>query len=170
MRLSKDDQITMMQRAREYPGPLATWLESLVQAQREVGVNGTFDLESIPVSQQEARLVSNAKAYREGRTDREAHLESIGYKEMDVHQRRAIRKMGDAKIRIIQESDLIPQNTNCWLGTHEVEEWEDDSEDHFLWQVIGTWTSGKDLKKWGCEDCARALAKAHPEADFHAFN
>lgn len=170
MRLSKDDQIILLQRAKEYPGPLAEWLEALVAAQRRVGTNGTFELENIPIAQTPAMRVTKAKEYREGRGDRDEFLERIGYKEMPIVQRRAVRKYMDSEVKIIQEADLIPRDTNCWIGDHKVEEWEDESIDHFLWQMLGTWASGKELKKWGCEECARAVAKAHPEAEFHGFN
>jgi hypothetical protein len=173
MRLTQREQIILMEAARLNPGPLADWLARWVQKQQEVGVNGTFDLSKIPVPgypKMPATDSGTSQAYKDTKVEREAHLASIGYAEMGINQRRAIRRMGDTTIRVIEESDLIPENPNCWLGTHEVEEWKDGSEDHFLWRVIGTWASGQEIKKWGCEDCAKAIAKAHPEAEVHAFN
>jgi hypothetical protein len=169
MRLNQREQIYMMEIARKNPSPLADWLAAVVNAQQEAGVNSSFDLSKIAVPGTD-KARGPSQAFKDSREDREAFFVSIGYAEMDVVQRRAIRKLADSTIREINQSDLIPNDVNCWIGTHEVEEWKDTDEDHFLWQVLGQWTSGKELKKWGCEDCARAIAKAHPEADLNAID
>jgi hypothetical protein len=165
MRLNQKEQIHMMELARKNPGPLADWLARVVQKQQEVGVNATFDLTEIPVPVTESEERRGAsQAFRDSKADREAFYETIGYKEMPIEQRRAIRKLADSVIREINESDLLPNELQCYIGNHEVDYWKNTDEDFFLWQVLGQWTSGKELKKWGCMECGLAIAKAHPEA------
>jgi hypothetical protein len=178
MRLNQREQIYMMDIARKHPGPLADWLVEVVQAQQMAGVNSTFELTDIPVpltiqvNRSTSPVIEQAPApnysYRTGREAREAFLKSIGYQDLPLTQRRAIRKFMDATIDEIRESDLLPGEKTCWMGKHDPEEWGDEDEDHFLWIATGKWSSGIDLKKWGCQDCAVALSKAHPEAKFSA--
>jgi hypothetical protein len=174
MRLNQREQIYMLDIARLNPGPLADWLVQVVQAQQR-SPGATFELISIPVPNTmrpvAAPIPPAATATyssKDSRQAREKFLEDIGYKEFPLTQRRAIRKYMDSTITEIRESDLLPSDKTCWLGKHDPEEWQDETEDNFLWLAVGQWSSGVELKKWGCASCAEALSKSHPEAKFSA--
>jgi hypothetical protein len=164
MRLSQREQIVIQQAADNFPGPLADWLKEWVVRQQEVRPGGTFNLPVIPM-QRPVTVTAPSELPETNRAEQEKFLDSIGYKDLPIIQRRAIRKFMGSVVNQIRQTDLLPSEPRCWMGNHDPDEWKNENEDNFLWQATGKWPSGIELKKWGCEECARALSKAHPEAE-----
>lgn len=184
LRLHQREQILILRAADRYPGPLAQWLRAWVDAQRDAPSGAGIEIEDIPISELEEVDVNairknrlSTPAYQREAQDGEKIdkavqtaklLESIGYKEMELPQRRAIRKTLGAEVKTIEQTDRLPDDPKCWIGTHDMDDWEE--LDCFLWVVTGTFSSGTSLKKWGCGECARAVAKTHPEAILNAID
>lgn len=194
MRLSQREQIQLQKAAHDNPGSLADWLLGWVEAQQRVGVNGSFDINEVPIPVDLDRVVPPAHptitphSYQQGsipgvtvegirkvgtvtatKEAREAArekwrkiLEEVDYPNLPKHQRKAINKFKQARITVVEETDRNPDTEVCWMGDHDMEDWEGD--DFYLWVVTGIWSSQKPIRKWGCKDCAMAIAKTHPEA------
>lgn len=192
MRLSQREQIRLQSAAHNNPGVLADWLLGWVAEQQRVGVNGSFDINDIPIpvdldrvvppthgqgsipgtSVQSIRKVGEVTAAKESREEARERwrkiLEEVGYTKLPKPQRIAINKYKQAHIRVVEETDRMPDTAVCWMGDHDMDDWED--MDFYLWVVAGTWASGKDIRKWGCKECAMAIAETHPEATVNAVD
>lgn len=194
MRLSQREQIMLQKAAHDNPGSLADWLLGWVNRQQEVGVNGTFDIaeitipvdldrmyppapspsqSSVPgVTLEGIRKVGEVTTVKESRVEARDRwrkiLEDVGYKELPKYQRIAINKFKQAHIKVVEETDRMPDTEVCWMGDHDMEGWEAD--DFYLWVVVGVWSSEKPIRKWGCEECAMAIANTHPEAEVHSVD
>jgi len=183
MRLSQREQIILQKAARDNPGALADWLLGWVDKQQEVGVSGSFDIATVTLPQDIDKLfhaeavtnpygvgtVAQEKKSRENqREEWRQILIKVGYKDLDKPQRKAINKFHYAIITAVEESDRLPDTAECWLGDHDMEGWEAD--DFYLWVVVGKWASDKAIRKWGCKECAMAIADTHPGVVAHAFN
>jgi hypothetical protein len=181
MRLSQREQIVIQKAAYDNPGPLAEWLLGWVNKQQEVGVSGSFDITTIVLPQDLDRIappvtnpygvgtVEQEKKSREAqREEWRQILAKVKYTELEKPQRKAINKFRYAIISAVEESDRLPDTRECWLGDHDMEGWEAD--DYYLWVVVGKWVSDKVIRKWGCKECAMAIANTHPGVVAHAFN
>jgi hypothetical protein len=178
----------MLQKAAsEHPGSLADWLLGWVEEQQRMGTSSTFDISEIPIPVDLDRVIptlppapevfsppqltpaERVVAQREARVARKKTqdelLEKVGYKELPLPQRKAIRKFLGAGIETVEETERLPDSEECWLGDHKMEGWEDD--DFYLWIVVGIWSGDKGFRKWGCAACAQAVLKTHPEAQAH---
>lgn len=172
MRLSQRDQILILDAIHLHPGPLAEWMRLWVAKQQEMGSNGSWDLGSIEVPPAPVNLdaiSSPLQVTRKEELAEHARLrESVGYESLPKHQRKAINKYMAAQVDVVEETSRQPDTETCWLGDHPMEGWDED--DFYLWCVIGKWSSSKDLRKWGCEDCARLIFRTHPRAKLSAYS
>jgi hypothetical protein len=71
-----------------------------------------------------------------------------------------MRKYLSSGIVNIEETDRYPNRDECWLGDHKFSEEELDNP---LWIVRVRYGDGEEKGKWGCEKCAQAILKSHPE-------
>jgi len=178
LRLPQREQILILDAANKNPGPLADWLIGWVTAQQKVGAGGAIEIWEIPIPKsgyppvQPVNLdaiapptpapIAAGSTRQEILAKRKKMLDDMGYKDLPLAQRRAVRKYMSAEITAIEETDRMPDSETCWLGDHEMEGW--DRDDFYLWVVAGKWSSDKSLRKWGCQECAEAISKVHPEA------
>lgn len=186
MRLSRIEQIIILQAADTHPGPLADWLKKWIDAQNNVGSGGTFRIDRIPIPEPVAvepeaprhpniqihgatggRIYSTKDEREELREKRKRLLAAVDVESLPAWQRKAVKKHIDAKVTKILETDRYADSEECWIGDHPMKGWEAD--DFYLWRIEGTWESGKDLGKWGCEECARLVFRTHPEAQIYAL-
>lgn len=156
LRLGRAEQVAILAAVGKHPDEaLGQWLTSWVKAQVEAGTNTGIDITLIPVPPKPGEPV------RRSREEIENILDSIGYKELPLPQRKAIRKYQNATIVRIEETDRFPEREECWLGDHD---FSDEAYNSPLWVVVVTYGKEKEEKnKWGCEDCAQAIMKSHPE-------
>lgn len=182
MRLGRHEQIIIQNAAHENPGVLAEWLLDWVKAQQRVGTGGSFDIGTIPlrvgyppmgnstppVDLDFLKPAPEPKSRVDVREEWKKILADVGYLKLPVHQRKAINKFRQAQIKVVEETDRLPDTEVCWLGDHEMEGWE--AEDFYLWVVAGEWASEKKIRKWGCKDCALLIARTHPGATVNAID
>jgi hypothetical protein len=166
LRLGRAEQVAILAAVQRFPDDkhLGQWLKTWVEMQVDVGPNKGIDITEIPIVYYDEPPLRNARGSAVSEKEqRTALLAEIGYTELAKNERSAIRKfLGSGTVTEIEETDRSPDNATCWLGTHEMEDWED--LDCYLWLVRGTWNSGIAIRKWGCKSCALAIAKIAPEA------